>query len=86
MIPLWVTILLVFLGAILGFMAAAICVVSRRADERILTMQQIEEATEEIIQEAIDHVGCSHRTEGDADYDIDKIGTQKIRKILEGLL
>ena len=46
----------------------------------------IEEKTEEIIQVAIDHVDCRHRTEGDADYDIDKEGTRKIREILGGML
>ena len=78
-----IVIILMFASAIFGFFVAAICVASSKADERILTMQQIEEKAEEIIQVAIDHCGCSHRTEGDADYDIDKIGTQKIRKILE---
>ena len=83
MIPLWVTILLFFLGAILGFLAAVFCAASGQANERARTIQQIDEMAEEIIQEAIDHCGCYHRTEGDADYDIDKIGEQKIRKILE---
>ena len=68
-------------------LVAAFCAASGMADERILTMQQIEEAREEIIQEAVDHAYVeASRSEGDYDVAIDKIGEQKIRKILERLL
>ena len=73
-------------SALFGFFIAAICGVSGESDKRIQKIRGIEEATEEIIQVAIDHVDCRHRTEGDADYDIDKAGEQKIRKILGGLI
>ena len=73
-------------SALFGFFIAAICVVSGESDKRIQKIRGIEEATEEIIQVAIDHVDCRHRTEGDADYDIDKAGEQKIRAILGDLI
>lgn len=49
------------------------------------TKQQIEEAREEIIQEAIDNVTCWHKSENDAEYTMNDEGEEKIRKILEEL-
>ena len=82
----FILIIAMFVSAIFGFFVAAICVASSEGDRRIQKIRGIDEATEEIIQVAIDHVDCRHRTEGDADYDIDKAGEQKIRAILGGLI
>jgi len=54
--------------------------------ERIGRKQKITDAREEIIQEAIDNVWCSHRREDDPEYSIDHKGTEAIHKILEGLI
>lgn len=83
----FITILLMFASAIFGLLAAAFCFACGKSDDRILKIQEIDETTEEIIEAAIDHaLVVSARTEGDYDINVDKIGTQKIRKILEGLL
>ena len=67
----------------IGYVWGAFMTMAKR---KVRTVDEIVEAREEIIQVAIDHCGCSHRTEGDADYDIDGIGTGKIQKILSELL
>ena len=82
----FILIIAMFVSAIFGFFVAAICMASSEGDKRIKKILNIGETTEEIIQAAIDNCGCHHRTEGDADYDIDKAGEQKIRAILGGML
>lgn len=69
--------------AILSFLLCALLTSASRADERIETIQEIEETAEEIIQACIDHVDCRHSRDY-VDYDINDIGTKKIREILKG--
>ena len=82
----WVKLLLswsVFI--VLGFFLCILVVVGKKAEDKIATMQQIEEAREEITQEAIDNITCWHKAENDAEYTLNDEGTAKIQKILEGL-
>ena len=82
-----IAILLMFGGAVFGFMAALFCVAARRGDELEERVQQIKEVREEIIQEAIDNVEVSgSRSYSDYDVDINKEGTENIQKILERVL
>ena len=83
----FITILLMFVSAIFGLLAAVICFASRTADERIKKIQEISEIRELIIQEAIDNAYVEDsRSEGDYDINISKEGTEEIQKILEGML
>ncbi len=91
MIPLWVAILLMFLGAIIGVLVAAIFAASGKSDETVQEIMDKEEKLE-IIEEAFNESGdCEHDAEGpSADYDghhfisysIDKKGKEKILEAL----
>jgi len=70
---------------VLGYFLCVLLVAGKMADHRIATKQEIEEALEEIIQEAIDNITCWHKAENDAEYTLNDEGTAKIQKILEGL-
>ena len=86
MISIKLAVLIFLLFAIFEFFVLSAVMVFDANKKKLEKMMEITEIREEIIQAAIDNCGCSHRSEGDADYDIDGVGTGKIHKILEGML
>ncbi|HEC64519.1 MAG TPA: hypothetical protein ENI23_04425 [bacterium] len=91
MIPLWVAILLMFLGAIIGVLVAAIFAASGKSDEIVEEIMDNEKKLD-MIEEVFSKYGdCEHDVEGpSADYDghhfisysIDKKGKEKILEAL----
>ena len=86
MISIKLAVLLFLLFAIFEFFVLSALLVVGENKKRMDRMDALDGKVEEVIEAAIDHVDCRHQTEGDADYDIDKEGTKKIRKILGGML
>ena len=81
--PLWL-ILIVPIVLICGMWVKTILI---ERHEKKLTIQQIDELTEEIIQEAIDHAEVvDSRSFSEYDINVSDEGEEKIRKILEGVL
>ena len=91
MIPLWITILLMFLGGIIGVLGAAFCAVSGKSDKMIEEIMDKEERCG-IIEEAVsEHGDCEHdviqpTSDGPGEhfvsYSVDKRGKEKIMEAL----